>query len=75
MDESFPPAKPVEAPNPQGELLITATSKAGGSKQMRTFAEILADEKANRNILEIKLTKINKPGLSSENKVENLSLE
>ena len=32
--------------------------RAGDSREMRTFAQILADEKENRNILEIKLRKI-----------------
>ena len=40
---------------------MAATSKEGGgpvgAKKMRSFAQILADEKETRNILEIKLTK------------------
>ena len=32
--------------------------KTGARKHQRSFAEIIADEKANRNILEIVLTKI-----------------
>ena len=41
---------------------VTATSNEGGScggpKKMRTFAEIIAEEKEQRNILEIKLTRL-----------------
>ena len=53
-----PPVHPGPQPRANHN---SATSKEGGSsvgpKKMRTFAEIIAEEKENRNILEIKLTK------------------
>ena len=42
---------------------------------MRTFAQIIADEKESRNILEIKLTKKVGNDLEIQRKPENLSLE
>ena len=42
---------------------------------MRTFAQILADEKENRNILEIKLTRVSYGDQGTQNKPESLSLE
>ena len=76
MGDPIPP-KPGEPPPDQVHAGTNAvTSKEGGSqvgpKKMRSFAEILADEKENRNILEIKLTKIHD---DEQEKVENLSLE
>ena len=46
-----------------------------GPKQMRTFAQILADEKEKRNILEIKLTKMFVGNEGAQIKPESLSLE
>ena len=76
MGDPIPP-KPGEPPPDQVHVGANAvTSKEGGSqegpKKMRSFAEILADEKKNRNILEIKLTKICD---DDQEKPENLSLE
>ena len=60
MGDPHPPNPGQPPPMHQGPGHPAATSKVGGSadapKQMRTFAQILADEKENRNILEIKLT-------------------
>ena len=76
MGEPLPP-KPGEPPPDQAQTGTKAvTSKEegshGGPKRMRTFAEILADEKENRNILEIKLTKVHD---DNQVKADNLSLE
>ena len=78
MGDPIPP-KPGEPPPEQkqpGPGAQTVTSKEGDShsnpKQMRTFAQILADERDKRNILEIKLTKMSSGG---EGRIENLSLE
>ena len=46
-----------------------------GPKQMRRFAQILADEKEKRNILEIKLTKRFYGDEGTQAKPEHLSLE
>ena len=76
-----PPFKPGEPPpvHPQVQGTHAATSSEGGSqgatKQMRTFAQILADEKENRNILEIKLTKKLIGVDGTQIKPEHLSLE
>ena len=56
-----PPPLLLEPPVPK-PVHLAATSKEGGGpagrpKIMRSFAQILAEEKENRNILEIKLTK------------------
>ena len=56
-----PPPLLLEPPVPK-PVHLAATSKEGGGpagrpKIMRSFAQILAEEKETRNILEIKLTK------------------
>ena len=76
MGDPVPP-KPGEPPPLQhhpGHLAATSSvgGSLGGPKQMRTFAQILADERETRNILEIKLTKI---CTGDGVKPENLSLE
>jgi hypothetical protein len=77
-----PPFKPGEPPpsvHQQPGHHLAATSSVGGShgvpKQMRTFAQILADDKEKRNILEIKLTKKFTGTEGSQTKPESLSLE
>ena len=79
MGDPVPP-NPGEPPpfhHQPGHLAVT--SNEGGShgvpKQMRTFAQIIADERQTRNILEIKLTKISSGGVGNHVKPENLSLE
>ena len=81
MGDSHPPQPGEPPPNhPHQSGHLSATSKSvGGSqsapKQMRTFAQILADEKQKRNILEIKLTKILYEEDGKQTKPEHLSLE
>ena len=56
-----PPFRPGEPPPPPGQQLHqghpAVTSSEGGrqgvTRQMRTFAQILADEEMKRNIIEI----------------------
>ena len=75
-----PPFKPGEPP-PGHQIPghLAATSSVGGShgvpKQMRTFAQILADEKEKRNILEIKLIRKFVVNEGNQSKAEYLSLE
>ena len=81
MGDPHPPKPGEPPPNHQGQEPghHAATSRVGGStsgpRQMRTFAQILADEKENRNILEIKLTKRVGDEQGNQTKPENLSLE
>ena len=71
--------EPGEPPTVDPQLGLNAvTSKVEGSsncekKQMRSFAQILAEERENRNILEIKLTRSGEK--ESFSKSENISLE
>ena len=80
MGDDHPPNPGEPPPSNQeqsGPYAVTArvAGSTTGPKQMRTFAQIIADEKESRNILEIKLTK--KVGNDVENprRPENLSLE
>ena len=75
-----PPPKPGEPPpvHHQAQGHPAVTSREGDSqgvmKQMRSFAQILADEEEKRNILEIKLIK-KISGDGTTTKPESLSLE
>ena len=80
MGDHHPPNLGEPPPGNQGPgHQDAATSRVGGSsvgpKQMRTFAQILADEKEERNILEIKLTKRYSGDQGNQTKPENLSFE
>ena len=80
MGDPIPP-KPGEPPPSQlpGYSARAVTSNEGGSqvgtKKLRTFAQILADEEERRNILEIKLTKKIVGAEENQARPESLSLE
>ena len=78
MGDPIPP-KPGEPPPSQVAGYPAVTSNVGGSnggvKQMRTFAQILADEEERRNILEIKVTKRILGSDENQTRPESLSLE
>ena len=75
-----PPPKPGEPPpvHHHSHVHPAVTPREGdgqgATKHMRSFAQILADEAENRNILEIKLIK-KSSGDSTIPRPENLSLE
>ena len=60
------PGPPLVAPSTLASTTGTTSAWAGGAvmagkpHKQRTFAEIIAEQKKNRNILEIKFTKITK---------------
>ena len=80
MGDPHPPQPGEPPPDQQQSGHLAVTSKSVGDsqsapKQMRTFAQILADEKEKRNILEIKLIKILYEEDGKQTKPEHLSLE
>jgi hypothetical protein len=70
----------VENVTLEGSAQVTVTpnemgDRIGDSKQIRSFAQILADEKEKRNILEIKIRKITTFGDNDQVSVKPLNFE
>ena len=56
-----PPSQPSPKPDQfaRTSTWVEASVSGGQNTKLRSFAEIIEEEKANRNILEIKMHKIN----------------
>ena len=80
MGEQPPPGGGAkDSPPPSNPLSTTPVQSGGGQdnvpRKMRTFEEIVAEEKKNRNILTVKLTKIVKYVDGKEERPASLTME
>ena len=80
MGEQPPPGGGAkDSPPPSNPLSTTPVQSGGGQdnvpRKMRTFEEIVAEEKKNHNILTVKLTKIVKYVDGKEERPASLNME